>query len=257
MGLATTEQCMEGLQPVDLNTIQQTVSQYQSQKLIDSTLNLQRHRIYLYSGTFDMTVKTSVVEALAAQYQSWGILSKNIVTNFTVPSGHAWITNNYGNWCFLTMPPYINNCNMDGAFNVLNTIYGDIKPKAQANAANLVSFAQAGNFSGNYMDSTGYLYVPTACQQGASCRLHVVFHGCEQGASILGTEFVSNIGINEYAESNNIIVLYPQVAAGGENFLGCFDWVNFSGADSNYANKKGSQMTAVANMIMALGGKIY
>ncbi|EFC37059.1 fibronectin, type-like protein [Naegleria gruberi] len=255
--MTAEEQCMAGFANVDLNTIQSTITQYQSQGLIDSTSNLARHKVFLYSGTFDYTVKQSVVQQLATQYQQLGIPQKNIVTNFTVASGHAWITNNYGSLCYLTMTPYINNCNLDGAYQVLNTIYGYIKPKKEAIAANLITFEQTGNFSANYMTGNGYVYVPSSCQRGVSCRLHVVFHGCEQGASILGTTFVENIGMNEYAESNNIIMVYPQVTTGLLNEAGCFDWINFSYTDSNYANKQGGQMKAVANILAALGAKVY
>ena len=32
------------------------------------------------------------------------------------------------------------------------------------------------------MDTTGYVYVPGDCRDGKrECRLHIVFHGCEQG----------------------------------------------------------------------------
>ena len=41
-------------------------------------------------------------------------------------------------------------------------------------------------------------------------RLHVVLHGCEQSAEVLHDEFYKHIGINEWADSNNIVVLYPQ-----------------------------------------------
>ena len=159
---------MEAFQQVDLNALQNTITQYQQQGLIDNVSNLAKHRVYLFSGTYDYTVKSSVVQALQTQYQSLGV--KTIFSNYTVASGHAWITNNYGNLCFLTMSPYINNCGLDGAFQVLNTIYGNIKPKTQANQANLFTFEQTGNFSAIFMDNTGYLYVPTACQKGASCR---------------------------------------------------------------------------------------
>ena len=72
-----------------------------------------------------------------------------------------------------------------------------------------------------------------------------------------GPTFVENVGLNEYAESNNIIVVYPQVTTGLLNEMGCFDWINFSYTDSNYANKRGLQMTAVSNIVSALGAKVY
>lgn len=29
------------------------------------------------------------------------------------------------------------------------------------------------------MNDTGYVYVPTSCQSGEKCKVHVAFHGCQ------------------------------------------------------------------------------
>eukprot|EP01136_Pigoraptor_vietnamica_P005621 Opistho-1_new@37505 len=103
------------------------------------------------------------------------------------------------------------------------------------------------------MDKDGYVYVPTACQQNATCRLHVAFHGCEQGHSSVGMDYVEDAGYNGWAEANNIIVLYPQVLPTsmlGSNPKGCFDWWGYT--DSKYAYKSGAQMSAVKKMIDAI-----
>ena len=105
------------------------------------------------------------------------------------------------------------------------------------------------------MDEKGYIYIPTACQQNTACKIHVAFHGCEQGVSYVQEQFVQYTGLNAIAEKNNIIVVYPQVTSGGfENINGCWDWWSYSGPE--YANKRGSQMSAVANVVKALGGDI-
>ena len=74
----------------------------------------------------------------------------------------------------------------------------------------VVCVAQFG--TGNSLNTVGYVYVPTACQKGASCVLHVNFHGCQQTLADIGTQYVEHVGLNEWAEANNIIVLYPQVS---------------------------------------------
>ena len=61
------------------------------------------------------------------------------------------------------------------------------------------------------MSTYGYIYIPEYCQEN-SCRLHITFHGCWQIEKNIGQDFVWNTEYNEYAESNNLIVLYPQLA---------------------------------------------
>ena len=44
-----------------------------------------------------------------------------------------------------------------------------------------------------------------------SCHFHVFFHGCAMSTDNIGTEFLENSGLLEMAESNNIVMLFPQV----------------------------------------------
>ena len=42
-----------------------------------------------------------------------------------------------------------------------------------------------------YMDTTGYIYVPSNCQDKTNqCRLHIALHGCRQGR--LAFDFLEN-----------------------------------------------------------------
>ena len=66
-------------------------------------------------------------------------------------------------------------------------------------------------------------------------------------------QFVENAGYNEWAETNNMVVLYPQSAKGTGNPYGCWDWFGFSGA--NYTSKTGVQMQAVRTLMTAIGVK--
>lgn len=56
----------------------------------------------------------------------------------------------------------------------------------EAILSNLLEFDQAEFFqisapSVSSMDDIGYVYVPTSCANGAACKLHIAFHGCQQG----------------------------------------------------------------------------
>ncbi len=101
---------------------------------------------------------------------------------------------------------------------------------------------------------TGFLFVPRECAAGQPCRLHVAFHGCRQGIGFLGRTFARQTGYNRWADTNRIVVLYPQVKASTSwpvNPRGCWDWWGYSGAD--YAAKRGAQLSAVRLMLEALG----
>jgi poly(3-hydroxybutyrate) depolymerase len=54
-------------------------------------------------------------------------------------------------------------------------------------------------------------------------------------------------GLNDWAESNNLVILYPQATS---NFLknpeGCWDWWGYTGSD--FAFKSGLQMSMVYAM---------
>ncbi len=80
------------------------------------------------------------------------------------------------------------------------------------------------------MDTTGLAYVPAACATvggGGKCRLHVALHGCAQAREAVGDVFASRTGYNGWAETNRIVVLYPQAAATLTNPQGCWDWYGF------------------------------
>ena len=71
----------------------------------------------------------------------------------------------------------------------------------------------------------------------------------------MGDDFYADTGYNRWADSNVLLVLYPQVdkTAVPPNPKGCWDWVGYTGAD--YAVKSGVQMRAIKAMVdMLLGG---
>lgn len=70
------------------------------------------------------------------------------------------------------------------------------------------------------------------------------------GKSYVGDVFAKAAGYLEVAELNDIIVIFPQIVQSSyspQNPNGCFDWWGYT--SSNYANKLGSQMTGIKNMI--------
>jgi hypothetical protein len=150
-------------------------------------------------------------------------------------SQHCQPTDNFGGPCTqLNTDNYINNCNYKGAYEMANYLYGGALIKPQGNEGlltNLFEFDQSEFFeistpAMSSMDDIGYVYIPTRCAAGALCKLHIAFHGCQQGRQLIDNTYVVNAGYIEVAELNDIIVLFPQVIAStlAGNPQGCWDW---------------------------------
>jgi hypothetical protein len=175
---------------------------------IDSVSNLANHAVWLYSGTNDTVVVPGVVHKTLEYYK---LFVNNIKTRFDVPSGHAWVNNNFGSECSFNGEPYINNCGKSLVEEFLqhilfhpNNISG-VKSTNQANGT-LIEFDSS---MYSYLAPTGFLYVPQACQQGRTCHLHVALHGCLQNEEYTKQIFFYKTGLNEAADANNMIILYP------------------------------------------------
>src|SRR4030095_9409186 len=86
---------------------------------------------------------------------------------------------------------------------------------------------------------------------GAPCRVHVAFHGCRQQPARIGDKFYVHAGYNRWADTNRIIVLYPQTINSDlppvYHPRGCWDWWCYD--DPDYAKQNGRQMRAVKAML--------
>lgn len=66
--------------------------------------------------------------------------------------------------------------------------------------------------------------------------MFVMFHGCLQNTDEIGTAVVTNTGLLEVAESNDIVVLFPQVQKSEYipfNPKGCWDWWGYGDVNLN------------------------
>jgi len=256
---------------------------YAGNHRIDAVENLKTKKVFLFSGTMDRTVRPAVMDKVYDWYLSTGVLASRIHYKKDMAAGHAMPTINYGNPCGeISSPPWIAACNYDGAGEALKYIYGTLNPPAPVAGAGgkLIEFAQkdfvdppAANpedlVRETSLNEFGYAYVPKSCQQGEACRIHVVFHGCRQiynrdpggkdltqGGRAFGLQMVLHAGYNEWANTNHIIVLYPQAQKNKVNPNGCFDWWGYlGGAKDVYLTKDAPQMKAVRAMMKTLSGK--
>lgn len=232
----------------------------------DALSGVARQKVYLWVGGADTTVGPNPMAAVKAQYERNGVPAANLSWNELPGAGHTFPTDFAGRGdspCAGTSPPYVSNCGYDGAGAMFRQIYGALHPRNDAPPdGNYRRFDQARYTAGNPgMASTGWLYVPASCAAGAACRLHVALHGCLQSESQVGRDFVRNTGYTRWADTNDIIVLFPQTrvddswhltadSGGLPNPNACWDWIGWYGAD--FARRDGAQMKAIKAMVDAL-----
>lgn len=225
---------------------------------IDDVRNLRNDKIFLFSGTEDDWVPLSVVESAADFYRAIGPHDR-IKLVVTIDAPHGMITDDYGNACDSFTEPYVNDCDYSLAGAVLSHLYGPLLSPAD-HIGKITSFDQREFFDTHVVTGLadeGYIYLPQACAEGALCRLHVALHGCLQDAETVGDAFTRGAGYNEWAETNNIIILYPQArpvmtslmsfSLPWPNPAGCWDWWGFTGPDHHL--RSGQQISAIKAMI--------
>ena len=235
------------------------VARGRPESLIDDPSNLASQRVFLFGGADDETVSPVVMDALASYYGAFLPGTSIQYVSRRPGTGHTMPTLDYGGPCDQSVAPWIGQCGYDGAGAALAQIYGTLSPRADERDRRLATLPQ-GMFAANPaslgLGDTAYVYVPASCAARATCKVHVAFHGCEQEASgVVGTQFVQHAGYNEWADTNAIVVVYPQTlasAASPENPEACWDWWGYDGAD--YAQKKGAQMAMVRAMLGYLAG---
>ena len=241
-----TGRCMASPAGIPTSSLVTTTNNWASQGIIDPVVNLQSSKVYLFSGSIDSTVKTGVMDALKTYYNSF-VPAANVVYKKDIAAEHAMITDDYGSACSTKASPYINDCNFDLAGAMLAHLYGTLNPRNSGTlgAGNFVEFNQSQFITGHGMAPTGWAYIPQACTAGAQCRVHVVLHGCQQNVTLVQQQYVRNTGYNRWADSNNLVMIYPQTSTQATN--SCWDWWGYDSA--NYAKKSGPQMVAIKAMV--------
>jgi hypothetical protein len=290
-----TGKCMGNLPPITLSDIEalyDNAEAYADAGKIDSLDNLQHRKVYIFSGTLDQTVKPEVVDWVDNWFERAGMPASNILYEKDIAAGHTQPTLDYGNPCkSASASPWMSDCDYDGAGEALKHIYGNLNPKSPVTDASgtFIEFPQNEFFKPRNLTKSelksrysfnefGYAYVPQTCQEGDPCKIHVVFHGCKQiydrnpnasdfnpddDSHPFGLQMVKRAGYNEWANTNHLIILYPQAQktaatpyiGGLGNPRGCYDWWAYiDGTTDTYATKESPQMAAVYAMMERVAG---
>lgn len=220
---------------------------------IDPIADVKTDRVYLFTGKNDTTVVPAIVDAARKFYEDIGVPASQILYVSDIPAGHAFVTADRGPECDHTGKPYIVDCNYDQAGALLGQIYGSLSAPAEQTTGQFQVFDQDAfteGLSNHGLSDDGLVYVPQACQTNAGCRVHIAFHGCGQNRTFVGDAFARDSGYARWADTNNLIVLFPQTAATPLNPQGCWDWWGYTGPD--YLTRDAPQITAVYRMLERL-----
>ncbi|QWG13715.1 polyhydroxybutyrate depolymerase [Bradyrhizobium sediminis] len=235
---------------------------------IDSLQFVRRQKIYLFHGYNDKVVARSVADAAADFYRHYlGEANRgNLYYQTTIGAGHSLVVAQDPpradlNECKASISPFIDQCGYDQAGIILQHIYGALSsPNAGPLSGTIRPFDQSlytkpGSAGSLSLGKTGYVFVPRECENGEACRVHIALHGCnQQEGPEIGRRFVERTGYNAWADTNRLIVLYPQTTAKWYpyNPHACWDWWGYVNYDDSYVTKSGAQVRTIKAMLDAL-----
>ena len=259
--------CMSGQPLPDLGKFIAKADAKSASGDINSLQLVSRQKIYLFHGYNDSKVAKSVTDATAEFYRHYlGETNRgNLYYQTTIGAGHSLVVakdphSGGPNECNVNASPYIDACRYDQAGIILQHIYGALNaPNPGQLHGTLKPFDQSiytkpsspGPLS---MGATGYVFVPRECEDGAACRVHIALHGCVQDIGEIEQHFIDDTGYNAWADTNRLIVLYPQATTKWYpyNPLACWDWWAYVDRRDSYVTKSGSQIRTIKAMLDAL-----
>lgn len=249
------EHCVNKMaNPIELDSLNKQATSYAAEKKISPLSELKNSKVWLFHGQKDNKVMPEVSQALYQQYLGWvGKDQVNYVSD--IAASHLFPTLDYGSDCQESVSPYIGNCQYDAAGAMLGFLFNELAPRVAQPQGKVIELDQqklAGQTADTLADK-GYAYIPQTCALGETCSLHISFHGCNQNVQSIQQQYVEHSGLNNWADSNHMVVLYPQTK--NSTFLplnpqGCWDWWGY--ADENYATQEGKQIQAVKQLANAL-----
>ncbi len=102
------------------------------------------------------------------------------------------------------------------------------------------------------MDATGFVYVPASCNATVTaCHVHVHYHPCGGNWQETSLGYMLGSGKAAYAESNRLILLYPQASVAGPWGGDCWDWAG-AATGAEFDTKDSVQLSAVMAMLSDL-----
>jgi hypothetical protein len=260
--------CTMGAPTADVGTLSALIDKIGAKGGIDDPANIANQKIYLFNGYNDATVMRPVTNWLDTIYAKrlGGTQSGNLFYQTAIGAGHSQVTLAYGGPCAGSGGSYINKCGYDQAGIILQHIYGALAaPNRGTLGGQLIAVGQSpftapakpADYS---LGERAFVYVPADCAAGVACRVRIALHGCLQSFDNIKDAYVRHVGYNEWADTNHIIMLYPQTQPsnlvppfGPSNPEACWDWWGYLDpnptADPRYLTKSAPQIAAIKRML--------
>jgi len=114
------------------------------------------------------------------------------------------------------------------------------------------------------LDAEAFAYVPAGCAADVlKCRVHVAYHGCGVQKELMGAGWARHVGLTQWAESNRIVLLFPQTQStdlegpgNTDSHDGCWDWTGqLTGAD--FDTLSGPQIATVIAVLADLQNALF
>eukprot|EP00913_Durusdinium_trenchii_P016311 g15330.t1 len=186
-----------------------------------------------------------------------------IFQRFSTHAAHVWSLDN-GQCSCGTCSDFVgsleccdvNNCNYDLSGDSLRAFYGEIKPRKVAHPT-LVHVDQwkylppeatfnatIGELPRGGLWKFALVYVPESCKER-----------CIKKRLDRRRLWATSINLNEYAEANDIIVVYPQAAGSHGEGIGCWNWGDEK-ADHYFDTRRAVQLRTIMNLLEDLPNAI-
>ena len=233
----------------DVSELMERAKALANDSKIDSLSSLAREKVYLFSAGADQIVAPSIVQAAKDFYIRAGVAEDNIKFDSREDAGHAFLTTDSGTTCGVSASPFVSDCDYDQAGVILKWLYGDLAAPSDKPAGKFIRFDQSqfNEDGAAHLSQQGVVYVPASCSKEGNCRLHIALHGCEQNINTVGMTFVEGSGFARWADTNRLVILFPQVSASVLNPKGCWDLWGYTG--NNYLTKDAPQIAAIWKMV--------
>jgi poly(3-hydroxybutyrate) depolymerase len=251
--ITAMQQCMTNTEtPLPIAEIASGIRDAAAAGTVADPENLADDRVWLFRGSRDSKISALVHWAAGDLYGEF-IPADQIRRVDGIDTEHVFPAKARGTDCHDIVAPYVGDCDYDAAGELLSFLYPGLQEPAAEQLADLLSVELPGADEAELME-TAYLYVPSGCEDGDQpCALHLVLHGCDQSAEVVGTEFIELSGYLPWAEANGIVLAFPQVRKSRiapMNPLGCWDWWGYT--DENYASRSGKQLVVLVDWIRSL-----
>jgi len=257
-----------GLLDLQMGATLKYVAKLAAQGSIDDPVHLQGIPVLLFSGSNDFIVWSSVMRAVRKQLLHYADSPARIVSQFETAASHTWSVDHGDCGCGSCVFENatggesveccdVNNCGYDLTGQMLAHIYGavSLKPRGDASTARLRVVNQwkylptSVTANASRLLQHALLYVPQHCEQRPDqCRTHINYHGCTENIWDRRKAWVTLIDLNQYGESNNITILYPQAGGSASIGEGCWNWESKQD-DPNYDTKSSIQLSTVVKIV--------